>query len=183
MGRLLELLSPEYRKNSEDLLERYRAHLLVQLRRLSKIRLLLEILQREPFRTPLTRRGDDHRLLNLPVVALREEIAERPENLRLDLEDGIRLLAPEVQDPPVQPRLQQRILDPTRVHGQRSLRPAHNLNLTRNNLNPPLRNLARNNCHPNNQHILPVDTRNLLQDPGQSPRPGSSYLDNPTHVS
>src|SRR5439155_5424097 len=183
MGRLLELLSPEYRKNSEDLLKRYRAHLLVQLRRLGKIRLLLEILQREQFGTPLTRRGNDHRRLNLHVVSLREEIAEGLENLRLDLEDGIRLLAPEVQDPPVQPRLQQSILDPARVQGQRGLRPAHNLDLTRNNLNPPLRNLARNNRPPNIQHILLVEPPNLLQDLCRSLRLGSSYLDNPTHVS
>src|SRR5438046_10481935 len=115
MGRLLELFSPEYRKNSEDLLERYRAHLLVQLRRLGKIRFLLEILQREQLSTPLTRRGDDHRRLNLHVVSLREEIEEGLENVRLDLEDGIRLLAPEVQDPPVHPRIQQRILDSTRL--------------------------------------------------------------------
>src|SRR5207249_7401414 len=133
--------------------------------------------------TPLTRRGDDHRRLNLHVVSLREEIAEGLEDLRLDLEDGIRLPAPELQDPPVQPRLQQRILDPAGVQGQRRLRPAHNLNLTRNNLNPPLRNLARNNCPPNKQHILLVEPPNLLQDPGRSLRLGSSHLDNPTHVS
>src|SRR5437870_7845763 len=183
MGRLLELLSPEYRKNSEDLLKRYRAHLLVQLRRLRKIRLLLEILQREQLSTPLTRRGDDHRRLNLHIPPLGKELPERLEDLRLDLEDGIRLLATEVQDPPVEPRLQQGVLDPARVQGQRSLRPAHNLNLTRNNLNPPLRNLARNNCPPNKQHILLVETRKLLQDPSRSLRLGSSYLDNPTHVS
>src|SRR5207247_2737786 len=160
MGRLLELLSPEYRKNSEDLLERYRAHLLVQLRRLGKIRLLLEILQREQFGTPLTRRGNDHRRLNLHVVSLREEIAEGLEDLRLDLEDGIRLLATEIQDPPVQPRLQQRILDPTRAQGQRSLRPAPNLNPTRNNFTPPLRNLTRNNRPQNNNQTLQSKTRN-----------------------
>src|SRR5207247_11287893 len=113
MGRLLELFSPEYRKNSEDLLERYRAHLLVQLRRLGKIRLLLEILQREQLSTPLTRRADDHRRLNLHVVSLREELAEGLENLRTYLEDGIRPLAPTIQDPPAQPRLHQRIRDPS----------------------------------------------------------------------
>src|SRR5439155_24302939 len=114
--------------------------------------------------------------------SLREEIAEGLENLRLYLEDRIRLLAPEIQDPPVQPRLQQSILDPARVQGQRGLRPAHNLNLTRNNLNPPLRNLARNNRPPNIQHILLVEPPNLLQDPSRSLRLGSSYLNNPTHV-
>src|SRR5438034_8608237 len=183
MGRLLELLSPEYRKNSEDLLERYRAHLLVQLRGLGKIRLLLEILQREQFATPLAPRGDDHRRLNLHVVSLREETAEGLEDLRLDLEDGIRLLATEIQDPPVQPRLQQRILDPARVQGQRSIRPAHNLTLTRTKLNPPLRNLTPNNRPANKQHVPLMEARKLLHDPSRSLRLGSSYLDNPTHVS
>src|SRR6266446_3890149 len=77
MGRLLKLLSPEYGKNGEDLLERYCTHLLVQLRRLGKISLLLEILQREQLSTTLTRRGNDHRRLDLHVVALKEEPAER----------------------------------------------------------------------------------------------------------
>src|SRR5205807_10293873 len=76
MGRLLKLLSPEYRKNGEDLLERYRAHLLVQLRRLGKIRLLLEILQREQLRTPFTSRGDYHWRLNLHVMTLKKELSE-----------------------------------------------------------------------------------------------------------
>src|SRR6266487_3737545 len=152
----LDAVCHEYRKNGEDLLERYRAHLLVELRRLGKIRFFLEILQREQLSTPFTCRGNNHRRLDLHVTALQEELPERLEDLRLDLEDSIRLLAPKIQDPPVEPRHQQRILNPTRVQGQRSLSPAHNLHLTRNNLNPPLRNLTRNNDSPNKQHILLV---------------------------
>src|SRR5713101_801316 len=76
MGRLLKLLSPEYRNNSEDLLKRYRTHLIVQLRRLGKIRLLLEILQREQFRATLTGRRDDHRRLNLNITPLKKELPE-----------------------------------------------------------------------------------------------------------
>src|SRR2546427_9330906 len=182
MGRLLELLSPEYRKNSEDLLKRYRAHLLVQLRRLGQIRLLLEILQREQLRTTLARGRYDHRRLNLHVVTLKKELPERLEDFRLDLEDSIRLLTPKIQDPPVEPRLQQRILNPPRVQGQRSLSPAHNLQLTRNNLNPPLRNLTRNNHPTHKQHILLVQTRDLLQDLSRSLRLGSRHLNNTTHV-
>src|SRR2546425_6662028 len=104
------------------------------------------------------------------------------EDLRLDLEDSIRLLAPKIQDSPVQPRLQQSILNPARVQGQRSLSPAHNLQLTRNNLNPPLRNLTRNNHPPNKQHILLVETRDLLQDLCRSLGLRSSHLNNTTHV-
>src|SRR5205809_8094864 len=182
MGRLFELLSPEYRKNGEDFLERYRAHLLVELRRLGKIRFFLEILQREQLSTPFTCRGNNHRRLDLHVTALQEELPERLEDLRLDLEDSIRLLAPKIQDPPVEPRLQQRILNPTRVQGQRSLSPAHNLQLTRNNLNPPLRNLTRNNDSPNKQHILLVYTRDLLQDLSGRLRLRSSHLNDPTHI-
>src|SRR6266487_4628307 len=182
MGRLFELLSPEYRKNGEDFLERYRAHLLVELRRLGKIRFSLEILQREQLSTPFTCRGNNHRRLDLHVTALQEELPERLEDLRLDLEDSIRLLAPKIQDPPVEPRLQQRILNPTRVQGQRSLSPAHNLQLTRNNLNPPLRNPTRNNRPPNKQHILLVEPRYLLRDLSRSLRLGSRHLNNTSHV-
>src|SRR3989442_11668803 len=88
MGRLLELLSPEYRKNSEDLLKRYRAHLLVQLRRLGKIRLLLEILQREKLSPPLTCRGNNHGRLDFHITSLKKELPERLKDFRLDLEDS-----------------------------------------------------------------------------------------------
>src|SRR2546428_107925 len=98
MGRLLELLSPEYRKNSEDLLKRYRAHLLVQLRRLGKIRLLLEMLQREKLSPPLTCRGNNHGRLDFHITSLKEEHTERLNDLCLDLEDSIRPLSTQIQD-------------------------------------------------------------------------------------
>src|SRR5439155_19962545 len=127
MGRLFELLSSEYWKNGEDLLERYRAHLLVQLRRLGKICFFLEISQREELSTTLTRRSDDHGRLNLHVMTLKKELSEGLENLLLYLEDGIRLFAAKIQDSPVEPRLQQRILNTQRVQRQGGLRPAYNL--------------------------------------------------------
>src|SRR5207302_7734147 len=119
---------------------------------------------------------------NLHITPLKKELAERLEDLRLDLEDSIRLLTTKIQDPPVEPRLQQRILNPPRVQGERSLSPAYNLNLTRNNLNPPLRNLTRNNHPANKQYILLVETRYLLQHLSRSLRLGSRHLNDTTHV-
>src|SRR5207253_5819928 len=96
MSGLLEFFCSEDRDNGEYFFERYRAHLLVELRRLGEIGLLLEILQGEQFSSSFACRSDYDWRLNLHVTTIDEECSEAGEYSRLYSECGSGFFASEV---------------------------------------------------------------------------------------